>query len=123
MKTHTVEVNGQAIEVHVGSGNVFEDLELEEEFKLTSMANPFEDNPNIEPVPMKPFVRSPLEPNELFRGQAWSVYLEDGRYELNYLTGHLAECERRLPISKREAEQLMSGDLNVEEVLRAYGAD
>lgn len=35
MKTHTVDVDGQAIEVHDGSGNVFEDLGLEDAGELT----------------------------------------------------------------------------------------
>lgn len=35
MKTHIVEVDGETIEVHVGSGNVFEDLELEDAGELT----------------------------------------------------------------------------------------
>lgn len=35
MKIHTVEVDGEQVEVHVGSGNVFEDLGLEDAPELT----------------------------------------------------------------------------------------
>lgn len=69
------------------------------------------------------FSRSPLEPGELFRGQAWSVYLENGDYFLNFLTGHLVSFEKRIPISKHEAEGLIKGELDADKVLFAHGAD
>ena len=74
----------------------------------------------IEPAP--PFVPSPLEPNELFRGSYWSVYLEDETYVLGYISGELAGRYKRLEISKTEAEQLMAGAISCESVLLAHDA-
>ncbi len=39
MNIHTVEVDGEQIEVHVGSGNVFEDLGIEDAEEMTLKAD------------------------------------------------------------------------------------
>ena len=70
-------------------------------------------NPSVKTVPH--------EPGELFRGAWWSVYLENGRYEFNFLTGHIAIYEKRIPITEEEANQLIAGELDPQALLRAYG--
>ncbi len=65
--------------------------------------------------------RTPLEPNELYRGDWWRIFQENGAYVLEYLTGGVAVYEARIPISKLEAEGLITGELDVLKVLRAHG--
>ena len=74
----------------------------------------------IEPAPE--FRPSPLEPNELFRGPYWSVYLENETYVLGHISGEHGGGFKRLAISKREAEQLMAGQTSCEDVLIAHHA-
>ena len=82
-----------------------------------------EDNLTLEEVSAAPFVPTPLEPNELFRSQGWSVYLENQGYFLAYLSGHLADFEKRIPITQDEAERLIAGRIDADEVLLSYGAN
>lgn len=81
-----------------------------------------EDCPGFNIVPSQPFVATPLEPNELFRGAWWPVYLQNGRFEFNYLSGHMAGFEQRFS-SQEEAGRLIAGELDPEQLLLAYGAD
>ena len=80
-----------------------------------------EDNPYFKIVPSQPWKPSPLEPNEIHRGDWWSVYLENGRYEFNFVTGQLAGYEKRFPITKEDAEQVIAGELDPQELLRRNG--
>ena len=85
------------------------------------MANPFEDSPYFKIVPMKPWVPTPLAPNELFRGASWSVFLEPEGHVLDWMSGELSGRSRRTLISKSEAEKLIAGEASADEVLRAHG--
>ncbi len=81
-----------------------------------------DDNPFYTIKSAPPFVPSPLEPNELFRGPYWSVYLKDETYVLGYISGELTGRYKRLSISKTEAEQLMASEISCESVLLAHDA-
>ena len=74
--------------------------------------------PEIDP---SQFVPTPLEPNELFRGEWWSIYLEGGAYILDFMSGELSGRNRRVTVTRDEAEVLMSGDVKADDVLRKYG--
>lgn len=68
-----------------------------------------------------PFVPTPLHPNELFRGEWWSIYLEGGAYILDFMSGELSGRTRRVTVAREDAEALMRGDAKAEDVLRKYG--
>ena len=74
----------------------------------------------IQPAPKQE--PAPLEPTEIFRGEFWSVYLEDETYILGYVSGELAGRFKRIAISQNEAEQLMAGAVTCESVLIQRGA-
>ena len=74
----------------------------------------------IHPAPK--FEPTPLAPGELFRGDSWSVYLEEQTYILGYVSGELAGRFKRITISPREAQQLMAGEITCESVLIGHGA-
>ena len=74
----------------------------------------------IKPAPQ--FEPTPLEPGELFRGEYWSIYLEDKTYILGYVSGELAGRFKRIAISQTEAEQLIAGEVSCESVLIRHGA-
>lgn len=75
--------------------------------------------PKVDP---SQFVPTPLEPNELFRGDYWSIYLEDGVYVLGFMSGELAGRFKRVTISRENAEALMKGEVSCESLLRKLGA-
>ena len=79
-----------------------------------------DDSFTIQPPPK--FEPSPLAPDELFRGDYWSVYLEDETYILGYVSGELVGRFKRIAILPREAEQLMAGAVTCESVLIAHDA-
>ena len=74
----------------------------------------------IQPAPE--FKPTPLEPGELFRGEYWSVFLEDEAYILGYISGELAGRFKRIAILQSEAEQLMAGEITCETVLIRHDA-
>ena len=80
------------------------------------------DNPYYSIRPAPQFEPTPLEPNELFRGAYWSIFLEDQTYILGYISGELAGRFKRIAISQHEAEQLMAGAVSCESVLLRHGA-
>ena len=81
-----------------------------------------DDNSYYSIEPATPFVPTPLQPNELFRGPYWSVYLQAETYVLEYISGELAGRLKQLEITQAEAERLMAGEISGESVLLAHDA-
>ncbi len=75
----------------------------------------------LEPAPN--FEPTPLAPNELFRGEFWSVFLENQTYILGFVSGEMAGRFKRITISQSEAEQLIAGAVTCESVLIRHGAN
>ena len=74
----------------------------------------------IQPAPK--FAPTPLAPNELFRGDYWSIFLENKAYVLGFVSGELAGRFKRISISEAEARQLMAGEVTCESVLIRHDA-
>lgn len=79
-----------------------------------------EDNPYFQIVPPEPFVPSPLAPNELHRGDWWSVFLENEGTVLEWISGEFQGRLKRIVISKDEAQRLIADEVSADEVLRAH---
>ena len=62
------------------------------------------------------------DPDEVARGDAWSVRLAGGRHVLEYWSGELADHLRSLDISEDETAQLRDGTIDIDAVLLAHGA-
>ena len=80
------------------------------------MSEPFKLVPGVYPPPATP------DPDELLRGDWWSILLKDGQYILDYISGELAGRGKQLVISKEEYERIKSGQIDVESVLLAHNA-
>lgn len=81
-----------------------------------------DNNPYFSIHPAPRFEPSPLADNELFRGEYWSVYLENQTYVLGFISGELAGRFKRITISQDEAEQLMASEVTCEQILLAHDA-
>lgn len=81
-----------------------------------------DDNPYFTIQPAPKWEPTPLAPNELFRGEYWSVYLENATYILGYILGEMAGRFKRIAISEAEARQLMAGAVTCESVLIRHDA-
>lgn len=80
------------------------------------MSEPFKLVPGVYPPPSEP------DPDEVLRGDWWSVLFQDGQYILDYISGELAGRVKQLVISKEEYERIKSGATSVESVLLAHDA-
>lgn len=85
------------------------------------MANPFNKDPLYTTLPMPEWKSTPLLPNELHRGDWWSVFREGEGYALEWVSGELAGRLKRIPIESEEARRLVAGEITPDEVLRAHG--
>ena len=81
-----------------------------------------DDNPYYSLAPAPQWEPTPLQPGELFRGDYWSVFLENQTYVLGFISGELAGRFKRIAISPGEAEQLMAGEITCESVLLRHNA-
>lgn len=62
-----------------------------------------------------------LAPDEVSRGEYWSVYRRGGRDVLSYLSGEQGGVEKQIDISAEESAGLAAGALDAEAVLIAHG--
>lgn len=81
-----------------------------------------DNNPYFTIQPAPKWEPAPLEPNELFRGDYWSVFLEEQTYILGFISGEMSGRFKRIAISQSEAEQLMASEVTCESVLIRHNA-
>ncbi|RYG65222.1 hypothetical protein EON80_17770 [bacterium] len=76
---------------------------------------------DFEIVAPQPVVPSPPSPDEISRGDYWSLLECEGRYVLEYISGEMFGRLRQLVVTEEEAQQLKRGDVEAEQVIIAHG--
>ena len=76
----------------------------------------------FEIVPPQPLSSASPAPDEVARGDYWSLLQREGHYVLEYISGELQGRLKQLAISLEEGEHIVRGETTVDQVLLAYGA-
>jgi hypothetical protein len=72
-------------------------------------------------VPPQSVVPTPPSPGEVARGNWWSLFKREEGYVLEYISGEHNGRLKQLVVSEREAQQLVCGEADVEQLIIAHG--
>ncbi len=79
-------------------------------------------NSDFEIVQHRPMVTLPPTPDEVARGDYWSLLKRESRYVLEYISGEMSGRLKQLVVTQEEAQRLMRGEAEAEQVIIAHGA-